>query len=111
MISKADDVTSYFGYWPQFCDGRIVSFSLSNGVVQLAVRYGDADLRKAAEVHIRFSGASEVDLNELASQNILDELSVEGEGPYVVRLEACCGINGEFKCEAVEVVEMRPYAL
>lgn len=111
MIAKADAVKAYFGYWPQFSDGRIVSLFLSDGVIQLAVRYRDTDLGKAAEVRIRFSETSEIALNELASQNILDDLSVKGDGPFVVSLEACCGINGEFKCGAVEVLEMLPLTL
>jgi hypothetical protein len=43
MIHKSDTVVSYFGYWPDFCDGKISSFSYGSGLLQLGISYFDAD--------------------------------------------------------------------
>ena len=110
MIIGAHLVTSHFGYWPPFADGRITALSYDRAarVLLLSVAYMDADKRKAAEVAFRFEGVSNVELSDLRSENIVDELTITDESPRRVTLEACYGLFGAFNCESAEVVSLLP---
>ena len=105
MIENAEKVLSYFGYWPEFCDAKIESFSYNKaGIIELSIFYIDLSLVKSAYVNIRFIGVSEVALYKLLSENVIDEMSIEGEGPFTVNIESCYGLEGGFKSKSIEVV-------
>ena len=105
MVENAEKVLSYFGYWPKFCDAKIESFSYSKaGTIDLCVFYIDSNLAKSADVNLRFNGISEVALNNLFSENVIDEISFEGTGPFTVTIEGCYGLEGSFKSKSIEVV-------
>ena len=109
MIIGESLVTSYFGYWPQFSDGKITRLSYERGgAVSMSISYIDLERRKAAEVSLKFSNASNIELTDFISENVLDVLSIEGANPIAVSLEACYGLSGHFTCEAVEVVAVLP---
>lgn len=68
MITRAVDVESYFGYWPEFCDGKIKSLTYAQpGTITLEISYEDAEKQKGAEVTLTFSGVTDVELSELRS--------------------------------------------
>ena len=100
---------AYFGYWPEFCDGRIVGISYSLPAdFRLAVSYSDVENGKAAEVSIRFSGVRELELENLRSHNVLDTLVIVEGSPTKVTVDGCYGLNGSFLCDEVEVISVRP---
>jgi len=104
MIAHAEQVESYFGYWPLFCDGKIKSLAfVQPGTITLVVFYVDAEQKKEAEVTLTFSGVTEVELSELRSENVIDALRISEDVPTQVTLEACYGLAGSFKCLATEV--------
>ena len=104
MIKHAEEVESYFGYWPLFCDGKIKSLAyVQPGTISLAIFYVDAEKQKAAEVTLTFSGVTDVELSELRSENVIDALRIPDRLPAQVTLEACYGLAGSFNCAAVEV--------
>ena len=108
MIAHAEQVECYFGYWPDFSDGSINRFSYEDGAtIYLTIDYIDSDQNKAAQVEIRFTGTSSIELTEFRSQNIIDVLRISHDQPIKVELEASYGLNGHFHCCAVEVVSMR----
>lgn len=105
MIDSGEQVSSYFGYWPEFCDGEIKSFTYKSlGIIELCIFYIDANLNKSAQVSLEFNGISEVNLNNLFSTNVIDEISITGSGPFTILIESCYGLGGEFKCKSIKVV-------
>jgi hypothetical protein len=105
MVENAEKVLSYFGYWPEFCDAKIESISYNKtGTIELCIFYIDSNLAKSAEVNLRFNGVSEVALDNLFAENVIDEISFEGTGPFTVTIEACYGLKGSFKSKSIEVV-------
>ena len=108
MIQNSEAVISYFGYWPQFCDGKIRRFTFEKaGSIGLTISYIDSDQDKRALVEIQFSGVFDVDLHDLHSENVLDNLNISADtSPVRIELEACCGLRGAFSCETVEVVNV-----
>ncbi len=107
MIQCAEIVESYFGYWPQFCDAKI-TFMLyeAHSSLILGLSYIDSDQRKVADIRLKFSGVSDVELTDFCSENVLDALRISPESPTTVRLEACYGLNGQFICIEVEVMSL-----
>jgi hypothetical protein len=109
MISHAEKVESYFGYWPLFCDGKITNLAFAQpGTITLVVAYIDSERHRGAEVSLKFSGVTEVELSELRSENVIDALRIPEELPAQVTLEACYGLAGSFRCAAVEVSSVMP---
>lgn len=109
MISQAHIVASYFGYWPEFSDGKINSFAYeAPSSVLMGISYIDAETSKGARIHFRFDGVSEVDLSELKSENVIESLRITEVGPGLVMLKACYGLAGSFNFEAAAVVSLQP---
>ncbi len=109
MILQAEKVRFYFGYWPDFSDGKIVLFSYeARSVIVISVSYADADRNKCAVVRMRFIGVTEVSLSELRTENVIDALQISDGNPVTVRIESAYGLEGSFNCEAVEVQEVLP---
>jgi len=109
MISSSDAVTSIFGYWPEFADARLISFSYSaDGIVTLGLFYIDGSARKGAEVNLSFTGVRNIELTGLASENVLDRLAIAEGNPLVVTLEPCIGLGGSFTCAAAKVAGVVP---
>jgi hypothetical protein len=77
MICGGDLVEAYFGYWPDFADGRVERFMFTlPASVFMTVYYIDSDLNKAARVELAFSGVKEIGLSEIASDNVIDRLAL-----------------------------------
>lgn len=109
MIQRAEMVESYFGYWPEFCDAKITSILYeAHSSLILGLSYIDSDQRKVADIRLKFSGVSDVQLTDFCSENIVDVLRISPESPATVSLEACYGLNGQFICKAVEVMSLVP---
>lgn len=109
MITRAEEVESYFGYWPLFCDGKINSLAyVQPGTITLAISYVDVEKQKAAEVVLTFWGVTDIELSELRSENVIDALRIPQELPAQVTIEACYGLEGGFKCSAIEVSSVVP---
>nr|WP_295074813.1 Imm50 family immunity protein [uncultured Roseateles sp.] len=109
MIGNADQLVSYFGYWPEFCDAKIVliSFEPQSSIV-MRIAYIDVDRGCAATIELKFSGVSEIALTDLLSENVIDSLRLSQGSPVRVILDACYGLQGSFTCQAVEVSSLQP---
>ena len=109
MISHAELVEDFFGYWPDFADAKVVDFGWTlPGGIELALHYIDAGRGKDAVVKLRFSGVSNVRLTDLMSGNVVDCLSISRGPPFAIEIEACYGLAGTFQCSAVEVTGLAP---
>ena len=103
MIKNVTKVIEHFGYWPEFCDAKIKSFSNDSGLINMSIHYIDSDQSKSATIDLRFSDVSQVELSELKSENVIDLLKISGSEPYEVIVEPCYGIGGSFTCSSIEV--------
>jgi Immunity protein 50 len=109
MITNAEMVESYFGYWPEFTDGKIVSFGYeAPNVIFMMISYFDAGTNKGAKIGLQFSGVSRIDLSELRSENVIESLRVIEAQPTQLVLNACYGLAGRFDFETVAVVSLIP---
>ncbi len=107
MISNSSPVESYFGYWPNFADGKIELFAFEKiGSIKLKIFYIDAHLHKQATVSLLFQGVSDVQFSELLSENVVDELQIGVGSPIQVVLESSYGLCGSFVCCSVTVAEL-----
>ncbi len=113
-INNSSKVTSMFGYWPKFCDAKILFFSFEeneNGEKRITMRlvYIDSEQSIGAKIGIVFNGVSKTNFNDLFDQNELDELVIvksETDSNYSVELQSCYGLSGEFNCESIGVAEV-----
>ena len=103
MIKNDSKLIEHFGYWPEFCDAKIKSFSNDSGVIKILIHYIDSDQSKSATIYLKFSDVSQVELSELKSENVIDFLKISGNEPYEVVVEPCYGLGGTFKCSTIEV--------
>ncbi len=115
IVIHAEKVTRLFGYWPQFCDTRVISLSISRLINKIhllttTLSYIDAQKNIAADIELTFVGVSDLNIGNFMDDNILDELSVVfpviGES-LEVNIEACYGLSGTFKCEQIEVTSLK----
>jgi hypothetical protein len=111
MIQAVEKVQAYFGYWPEFCDAKITSIVYeAPSCLVLGLRYIDNDLGRAADIQLKFFGVADMALTDLSSDNVIDALEISDGSPIAVSLEACCGLDGQFLCTAVEVLSLVPRA-
>ena len=109
MINDAEKIEHYFGYWPQFCDGRIERLVYEQaGIIELSIAYIDSDKALSATVFLQFCGVSELELYDLMTANVLDVLHIAEGDPIQVTLEAAYGLTGAFRCKKVSVVALLP---
>ncbi len=105
MIKNKELVTSHFGYWPEFSDGKIDRLVFDKtGTIELVIRYIDSEKQKSAHIGLRFSSVSDVILTELRSENVIDSLLISGETSHNISIEACYGVDGSFMCKDIEVL-------
>ncbi len=103
MNEYQSEVTSYFGYWPVFCDAPILSFKLDETTLCLRLRYIDFDKRSRAEIEITFHGLSEIDIDEFVENSVIHTLRILSAGSHHwVSIEPCFGFGGTFKCIGIE---------
>ncbi|WP_417069648.1 Imm50 family immunity protein [Niveibacterium terrae] len=104
MLKNSNAVTNHFGYWPEFCDARIESVSYAlPGSVELTLFYIDASQRKSAHIALRFHGVTELKLNDLCNENVVDELIFEQGKVMTVSIVSAYGLFGRFSCVDAEV--------
>ncbi|MCW8943719.1 MAG: immunity 50 family protein [Sedimenticola sp.] len=104
MIKDRGKVVNHFGYWPEFADGKFTRFSYENiGLIEASIIYIDSNTSKVARIALKFNGVTDIQLSELKSENVIDEMSFIGESPTTVVIKACYGLNGSFMCTEIEV--------
>lgn len=107
-IVNRDKVISKFGYWPKFCDAKIVNFffDATTKKIGLTIDYIDVDKNKQSEVEFVFIGVFDVNLSDFFEENVLDELAFVKDDTnfYEIILDACYGLNGKFFCNSIQVI-------
>lgn len=101
MINYQEEVLAYFGYWPAFCDGEVVSFARDSDAIELEINYIDADQALGAHIKLKFFGISNVDLSEHLRGSVVDTLKILSGDLHRVIIEPCYGLGGSFKCREI----------
>ena len=113
-FKNSQRVINNFGYWPEFCDAKITKFKFSKTSKDICslflhICYIDSDQNKKAFIGIRFDDVTELNINNIFNENVLDELIIikDKTNPprYNIEIIGCYGINGEFTCKGIEVVK------
>ena len=107
MIANSSGIIAHFGYWPLFCDAKVESFSFSHpGTLKLSVRYIDVDQDKKATIDFLFYGITNMKLNELRTENVVDQIIIREGAKIEVSIEAAYGLCGSFSCTKGEVTHV-----
>lgn len=118
-IPGASDLFAWFGFWPSFHDGEVLSLHLDRaGPSQLRVHTwegthqvdsrGYGVLQKHVVVTFILENISELELDGFSHQNVLAELTLtEDLDGYNLKLWPCYGISGQIKARLVRI-ELEP---
>ncbi|WP_028886823.1 Imm50 family immunity protein [Teredinibacter turnerae] len=101
MKGYQNEVVSFFGYWPEFCDSSITNYKNDEDSIQLTLDYIDSDKKVKGTVFLRFTGVSENELSIYESGSVIDKLQITEGDQYRVSIEPCYGLGGSFKCTSV----------
>ncbi len=109
-IGNDEKIIAKFGYWPKFCDAKIISlnFNFKSMEVELTIHYIDSDRDVQSIIKFHFSQVSQYNLGDIMEDNVLDELSIRksGAGSIEVILDSCYGLNGNFLCKSAQVLAL-----
>jgi hypothetical protein len=118
-VPGAAELFAWFGFWPNFHDGEVLSAHLNRaGLSRLRVhtweRTNELDsrryyiLRKHVIVTFILENISELQLDGFSHQNVLAELTLtlDADGCNL-KLWPCYGISGEIKARSVRI-ELEP---
>jgi hypothetical protein len=127
-VIHANRLLDAFGYWHSFHDAEVHRAVLDRGggddrpSVTLLINVYDSsgaldergyyDVRVNVMVSLRFTDVEDLELSDLGTQNVINELRLEAQssGRIAVELGPCFGLNGVFTCRAVEVLDVVPYS-
>jgi immunity protein 50 of polymorphic toxin system len=114
-IPGASGLFAWFGFWPSFHDGEVLSLHLDRaGPSQLRVHTwegtpqvdsrGYGVLQKHVVVTFILENISDLELDGFSHQNVLAELTLtELPDGYELKLWPCYGISGEIKARSVRI--------
>jgi hypothetical protein len=118
-VPGAAELFAWFGYWPSFHDGEVLSLHLDRaGPSRLRVhtweRTNELDshryyvLRKHVIVAFILEGISELELDGFSRQNVLAELTLTQEPDgYQLKMWPCYGMSGEIRATSIRI-ELEP---
>ncbi|MFT3869851.1 MAG: Imm50 family immunity protein [Nibricoccus sp.] len=133
-VSQSEKVTAFFGHWPSFHDAEVVELSLWRGRIReeeneyifpaltlklhhwLLTNKTDAQGSLVTEKHavttFRFDGLEDFHADGFNHQNAIFSLLIEKKKKtdsetcyYFVKLEPSFGIDAQFICSGITVVE------
>jgi hypothetical protein len=115
-IEGKETLIAELGYWPEFCDAKIIELSYcpytdDGARLSLVLHYIDMDLNRDLRVKFILYGVSDMDFEEFRTENVIDRLSISDS--LIVEIEAATGLSGSCKCNAVavEVISSSAYGV
>jgi Immunity protein 50 len=118
-VPGAAELFAWFGFWPNFHDGEVLSVHLDrSGPSQVRVhtseRTNDVDsrgyyvARKHVVVTFILEDITDTDLDEFNHQNVLSDLTLTKDpNGYKLELGPCFGLNGTITARSVRI-ELEP---
>lgn len=114
-ISGKSALIAELGYWPEFCDAKIIEVVfhpyIDDGAeLILLLHYIDMDLNRDLKVRVIFHGISDMNFSEFGTENVIDRLSISDS--LVVEIESAVGLSGRCQCKSVdvEIVSSKPFS-
>ena len=101
MKEYQNEVVSFFGYWPEFCDSPITKYENEEDTIQFNLNYIDSDKKMEGTVFLSFMGVTENELSIYEPGSVVDKLEIVEGDRYRVSIEPCYGLAGSFKCTSV----------
>jgi hypothetical protein len=103
-------VASFFGYWPLFCDAKLLELSFSRKTSPNLVctfHYIDNDRNKYANIQLVFIGVKDFELSDFFFENVVDEIVIQktsdsDEANFYVEIESAYGLRGHIECVSIE---------
>jgi hypothetical protein len=117
-ILGKDILVSKLGYWPEFCDAKIIDLSFkpyedSGATLSIVLHYIDMDKKKDLVVRIVLIGICNMRFDSLGVENVIDRICINKQSDGVVELEieACAGIYGEASSRNanIELISLKPF--
>ncbi len=102
MNEYQQEIVSYFGYWPAFCDAHILSYEEIDGRLTIEIEYIDTEKSLRAKIELIFYGVSESELSEFEKGSVIDTMRILSGNVHRVEIEPCYGIGGNFKCTNIQ---------
>lgn len=118
-IRGKEILTAELGYWPEFCDAKILEltfhlYSDTGAKLSILLHYIDMDLNQDLNVKIILHSISCMNFNEFCVENVIARLGISesNEPDLFFEIEACAGLYGSCKCKEldVELVSSVPYS-
>ncbi len=118
-VAGAADVVKWFGRWPSFHDGEVVSLSLNREVASVLkvhafntsselTKSGHYKTGKHALVVFYLTNILAMDIADFNSQNVISALVLsKTEDGFLIELGCCYGLCGSLRAESVRV-EVEP---
>jgi hypothetical protein len=108
IITNSETIISKFGYWPNFCDARILecNFNINNNEIMLVLHYIDTDKKLDLTLGLFFIDVRDVLLHDFMDENVIDELFIDERDKEAIKvvLDSCYGLNGSFNCKSIKVM-------
>jgi hypothetical protein len=127
-IAGEEKLLEIFECWPSFHDANILEWRREAGaggvgiilVIHLFRMTSDIDesgyfrLEKHTRATLRFDGCADVQLSEFDTGIIftlkITEIADVGGPKLDVAIDSSYGLDGTFKCDRVEVIDVQPYS-
>lgn len=101
-------VIDKIGYWPKFCDAKIkrLDFDFSEKSLLMEIFYIDVELNLEMSFKLKFINIKEMELDEIMSENVIDEITLEKSNGFIrVEVLSCFGLKGYFNASSVFLVD------
>jgi hypothetical protein len=117
-IAGKESVISELGYWPEFCDAKILEFrfirqSDFGSSLSMLLHYIDADKGLDLNVRIVLVGIGHMEFHGLSIENVVDRIGLidSGENGVEFEIEAAAGLYGGCSCEVanIELVSIKTF--
>jgi hypothetical protein len=115
LVPGANDLLSWFGYWPDFHDAEIISLALNRSGISTLQIYtwhmtkeiddrGFYVLEKHLLVNFRMEQILSLSLSDFGNQNVISGLCLSRiEGGFEIRLDPCYGMSGTIAAKRLSI--------
>lgn len=111
-------LVSELGYWPEFCDAKIIDLSFrpyedSGATLSVILHYIDMDKKMDLVVRIVLVGICKMQFDGLRVENVIDRISInkQSDGEVELEIEACAGLYGvaSSRNANIELISLKPF--
>ncbi|MCU7850405.1 MAG: immunity 50 family protein [Candidatus Thiodiazotropha sp. (ex Lucinoma kastoroae)] len=113
-------LVSKLGYWPEFCDAKIIDLNFkpyedAGATLSVVLHYIDMDKQMDLVIRIVLIGIYNMRLDSLGIENITDRISINKQldGGVELEIEACAGLYGGALARNanIELISLKPFVV